>query len=58
MWRHSLTFGPAFESELGSVTQLDAASLPILSGLSIKRVILEPGAKSASCPGDRPAVGR
>jgi oxalate decarboxylase len=35
---------PAFESELGSVTQLDAASLPILSGLSIKRIILEPGA--------------
>jgi oxalate decarboxylase len=35
---------PAFESDLGSVTQLDAASLPILSGLSIKRIILEPGA--------------
>jgi oxalate decarboxylase len=35
---------PAFESELGSVTQLDAAALPILSGLSIKRIILEPGA--------------
>ncbi len=35
---------PAFESELGSVTQLDAASLPTLSGLSIKRIILEPGA--------------
>ena len=35
---------PDFESELGSVTQLDAASLPILCGLSIKRIILEPGA--------------
>ena len=34
---------PAFESELGSVTVIDAASLPILQGLSIKRVVLEPG---------------
>src|SRR5277367_1602145 len=35
---------PAFDSELGSVTQIDAGSLPILRHLSIKRVILEPGA--------------
>ncbi len=35
---------PAFESELGSVTQLDAKALPILEGLAMKRVILEPGA--------------
>ena len=35
---------PAFENELGSVTQLDAGSLPILSGLSMKRIVLEPGA--------------
>jgi oxalate decarboxylase len=35
---------PAYESELGSVTQLDATALPILSGLSMKRIILEPGA--------------
>jgi oxalate decarboxylase len=35
---------PAFESDLGSVTQLDAAALPILSGLAIQRIILEPGA--------------
>jgi len=35
---------PAFESELGSVTQLDAGSMPILRGLSMKRIVLEPGA--------------
>ena len=35
---------PAFESEMGSVTQLDAGSLPILRGLSMKRVVLEAGA--------------
>lgn len=35
---------PAFESDLGSVTLIDAGSFPILSGLSIKRVVLEPGA--------------
>jgi len=34
---------PAFENELGSVTVVDAASLPILNRLSIKRVVLEPG---------------
>ena len=34
---------PTFENELGSVTQLDVDALPILSGLSLKRVILEPG---------------
>ena len=44
MWHHSLPSGRLFENELGSVTQLDASSLPILSGLSIKRIILEPGA--------------
>ncbi|MFC7384211.1 cupin domain-containing protein [Sphaerisporangium rhizosphaerae] len=35
---------PAFESELGSVTLVDATVLPILNGLSIKHVVLEPGA--------------
>ncbi len=35
---------PIFESELGSVTVVDAASLPILRRLSIKRIVLEPGA--------------
>lgn len=35
---------PAFESELGSVTQLDASSLPILDGLSMKKIVLEPNA--------------
>jgi oxalate decarboxylase len=34
---------PAFESERGSVTVLDAAPRPILQGLSVKRVVLEPG---------------
>jgi oxalate decarboxylase len=35
---------PAFENELGSVTVVDATSFPILRGLSIKQVVLEPGA--------------
>lgn len=38
------TASPAFESELGSVTLVDAGAMPILSGLSIKHVTLEPGA--------------
>lgn len=33
-----------FESELGSITQVTDASLPILDGLSIKRIVLERGA--------------
>ncbi|GAA3190540.1 hypothetical protein GCM10020255_089430 [Rhodococcus baikonurensis] len=37
--------GPSvFENELGSISQLDSSSLPILSGLSIKRIVLGPGA--------------
>ena len=35
---------PAFESDLGSVTQLTADTVPILQRLSIKRIVLEPGA--------------
>ena len=38
------TAPPAFENELGSVTLVDATVLPILSRLSIKRLVLEPGA--------------
>ncbi|MET0780520.1 MAG: cupin domain-containing protein, partial [Microbacterium sp.] len=34
----------AFENELGSIDQLTADSFPILSGMSIKRIRLEPGA--------------
>lgn len=33
-----------FENELGSVTQLSAASFPILERMSVKRFVLEPGA--------------
>ncbi|MET0828774.1 MAG: cupin domain-containing protein [Microbacterium sp.] len=33
-----------FENELGSIDQLTADSFPILSGMSIKRIRLEPGA--------------
>ena len=41
----SLCNGPSvFENELGSISQLDTSSLPILSGLSIKRIVLGPGA--------------
>ncbi|MFC8933824.1 cupin domain-containing protein [Rhodococcus sp. NPDC057135] len=41
----SLRHGPSiFENELGSISQLDTSSLPILSGLSIKRIVLGPGA--------------
>ena len=41
----SLRDGPSvFENELGSISQLDTSSLPILSGLSIKRIVLGPGA--------------
>lgn len=35
---------PAFESELGSVRQLTADAFPILRRMSIKRIVLEPGA--------------
>jgi oxalate decarboxylase len=31
------------DSELGSITRLTAATFPILSGMSIKRLVLEPG---------------
>ena len=33
-----------FENELGSITQVTAKSLPILTGLSVKRITLKPGA--------------
>lgn len=35
---------PAFESDLGSVTQITSAELPVLRRLSLKRVVLQPGA--------------
>ncbi|MFS0732444.1 cupin domain-containing protein [Microbacterium sp. 1P10UB] len=35
---------PVFENELGSVAQLTAASFPILSRMSLKRIVLEAGA--------------
>jgi oxalate decarboxylase len=35
---------PVFENEFGTITQLAASSLPILSGMSIKRISLAPGA--------------
>lgn len=35
---------PAFESELGSITQLTGATFPILSRMSLKRIVLEAGA--------------
>lgn len=35
---------PAFESDLGSVTQITSAELPVLCRLSLKRVVLQPGA--------------
>jgi oxalate decarboxylase len=35
---------PVFQSELGSIEQLTAESFPILKRLSIKRILLEPGA--------------
>ena len=38
-----LTGEKTFENEHGSITQLTAASLPILSGISIKRIVLAPG---------------
>ena len=41
----SLTAGEdLFESDLGRITQLSATSFPILSGMSLKRIVLEPGA--------------
>jgi oxalate decarboxylase len=40
----SLVAGDAtFENEFGSIRQLTAETLPILDGLSIKRILLEPG---------------
>jgi oxalate decarboxylase len=39
-----LTQGVVFESECGSIAQLTSESLPILDGLSIKRIVLAPGA--------------
>jgi oxalate decarboxylase len=35
---------PVYENELGKITQLTSASFPLLDGLSIKRITLEPGA--------------
>lgn len=35
---------PVFQSELGSISQLTGASFPILSKMSIKRIVLQPGA--------------
>jgi oxalate decarboxylase len=35
---------PQFESEFGSIKQLDVSALPILRNMSIKRIVLEPGA--------------
>ncbi len=35
---------PAFENEIGSVAQLTAGAFPILTGMSIKRIVLEAGA--------------
>jgi oxalate decarboxylase len=32
-----------FKTELGEVTRVNADELPILNGLSIKRLVLEPG---------------
>jgi oxalate decarboxylase len=41
----SLSSGtPIFSSELGTITGLTSESLPILKGLSAKRLLLEPGA--------------
>ncbi|HEY4269379.1 MAG TPA: cupin domain-containing protein [Galbitalea sp.] len=40
----TLTTSTVFENEFGSIAQLDAGSLPILSGMSIKRITLAPGA--------------
>jgi oxalate decarboxylase len=39
-----LTEPAVFENDLGSITQLTSDSLPILDGLSIKRIVLAPGA--------------
>lgn len=35
---------PTFENELGSVRQLTSENLPVLSGMSVKEIVLEPGA--------------
>jgi oxalate decarboxylase len=38
------TQGTVFENDFGSITQLTSESLPILDGMSIKRIVLAPGA--------------
>ncbi len=38
------TQGTVFENESGSIAQLTSESLPILDGMSIKRIVLAPGA--------------
>src|SRR6201991_4821870 len=41
----SLTDGEVVEqSDLGSITRVTADTLPILSGMSIKRIVIDPGA--------------
>ncbi len=40
----ALTSSTVFENEFGSIAQLDGGSLPVLSGMSIKRILLAPGA--------------
>jgi oxalate decarboxylase len=35
---------PEFESDLGSVAQLTTGNFPILDGMTLKRIVLEPGA--------------
>lgn len=35
---------PVFQNELGSITQLTGATFPILSKMSMKRIVLQPGA--------------
>jgi predicted alpha/beta hydrolase len=45
----SLTSGESVEeSELGSITRVTADAFPILNGLSIKRVVINPGAMKQS----------
>jgi oxalate decarboxylase len=38
------TAAAVFENDLGSITELTSESLPILDGLSLKRIVLAPGA--------------
>jgi len=35
---------PTFENDLGSVAQLSTGNFPILDGMTLKRIVLEPGA--------------